>query len=647
MNMKIKGETPIVSRLKAEQTAQAIRARAQAEDRIKSRARNRARNQRRKAQREVTEARIKAEPRTEPEAEAEARADTLYYIGNNYGINRHIVNNIIKTEEETEPVGKAEALTNKDFITLYYSNVLILGKENPREKDPKDQLQENEIIKFLKHLNPLVRLNQRVKTPFNDLVRLSYSINEANTPQALKYLLTFKGKAERVTNTQTNEIGKIKPILSYNFIGYEPNKIIIYGEKTTIKAIEKRFNKLNSIENGYYDFIGEEDKKARIKRELKEEEETERKATIIRGTRAPKQRNNMLHQLTKGVKKDYFETADTEKKAELINRALFYEIKLHEFKAEVTAKVRGINNLKEEEKTVTKKLREAREPNKEFIEILEEVKEALRKADGRQGLINLEYDIKKSLKWLKNEKEYTIFKLYKLIEDSKLIEAEEEGKRLNEDLKDLEEANIILKANKPELTASIVRNNTEIEEIKAEIKEIKAESEKKRTALLNVLFSIKQIIEEKKAVKQSIEEELKEAEKGNEFKAQKKNKNKYSTQYGIQRGNGNPQTTHKRILNKIPLNDLRTIKTEEEKAIIGLRNLKYLAFMAELEIKAEKKAEETRKRKEREAKQAKLIEEDLIFYYGEKAVKENLKILLKEHEEDYKLNNLFVTANKL
>lgn len=579
MNVEIKGNNPIVSRLKAEQTAQAIKARAQAEDRIKSRARNRARNQRRKAQREATEARIKAEPRTEPEAEAEARADTLYYIGYNYGINRQIIAGIIQRAEtreapEPEKAPRVTPISNKTFLMLYYSKRLFIGGKEASQLLTGAEPQENDIIRHLRHLNPSAKVTERVKIKTADLKEVVFNSNGAQSPTAKDYLAQFrKGRGEPI-NPVNNELGVHKPILSYRNIGYDYDHIIVLGKPATVRGIAEEYQRRNTIENGYYNFIESEEHRGKRKHQTVK---GEIKTTRHERARSPEHIKALLNYCTKRGKRKAFKTKNSNKPNLSIIEALklveemqginqvVQGFKIFNFIAglkehyktakyltinseaiELKTEVQGLNGLTEEEKQAIKRA-ETRTSHRETGEEVKELFKIARSTDGRQSIKNIEHDIRAETKYLRGYKATELYYICSAVEEE-------------------------------------------------------ADKSKKETALLNVVEGYKDTAEAREERERGLNESLTEteAEADNRqtiFKANKKGKSLYSTKTGITARNRAPTAQESKYRRNSPyLKGLSSetlkqmVKNTEAEKKAKLNTLKAIQSLKEVEEEAEARA---------------------------------------------------------
>lgn len=670
MKLKIKSknpENPVLSILEAEATAREIREKAIA----KAERRQYRDNQRIKARREARE--TEEANRETPEPTADQVNDILYFIGNYNNINPRVITPVLRVEEEEEAeevtgTGTITKLTNKDFICLYYSNRLLIGRRNPREADPKDKLQEGEVLKYLRHLNPFVKMvdNGKATEPISNLYRIAYETDQANTPEAIRYLLSFKGEPTKATNTQTGQNGNRQAILSYNNIEYEPNEIIIIGKKASIQNIKNKFERLNNIKNSYYDFREEKEANQRIIREYKE------KDLIIkeyRGKANPVHRERMLNNIRGNTAQGrYYEEAETAEKAEMINKCLYYSFKTFTPQGQLKTTVTGLNNIREDEKEVTKKLRENR--NRSTAEIIQEIKETVRKVDGRQSIRNIEYDIKKDLKYLKLEKAGFLYWIKKTIEEetaTEEVDNEEQRKQdITEDKEELKQDNEEMKAeNDRKKYYKIARNKEEIKEINEELKRIAKAPKKKIKGLLYVLESYLQIAEDRERFKEELTAQLEEAQgkdNKNKFKAGKKRKNIYSNIYGIQRPNGNPQTTHRHRNNLKPLQIVKAEQeaekqAKEQKARREARNkapeFKEIVREAQAYIqyckgyKGGRMIREASRRNKRKRELRELMKQEVKASYGsilDKATERDIKQLINESLKFYEFKTAYEIA---
>lgn len=628
IKIKTENENKIIKAMKAEQTAQAHQKEAEAQARIKRHRQEAIRNTARKQAREEAIKEAEATPRPTNEQEVLGISFIKSYYGeapNEADKIRYIIGRQEAREtEKAQYTAKVSKLSQKSFICLYNSNRVIY-----EDKTLKPTTHKEDLIKFLRRKNPVIELtsNGKHKAKTNELRQVVFKTEEAKTPKALKYILSFKGEAEKATNTQTNELNKEKPILSYNNIGYEPNEIIIIGEKRQLKSIIRKFKQLNKVENQYYDFIKDEDKTSRRKTET--EEEAEIKTRTIRGNRTEKERKAFLEHLLKH--KEVILNKTYEEQVNYINYCLYYSYEVLEVKAPIKTKVRGLNRIRNDEKEALKKTTqtEAREETRKEARYLinlfkEEEEEAERiaeaeatnlinialKQDKRQSIKNIEYEIRKK----------SIIRLYNTAELNEIVEeiknkAQPRTKGENKALMAL--LNVLngfkntvhIKTEAEEKTEYLrTRTPTELYFIIKELEE-EAEATEKTKALIRVLEAIKERKEEEEAIKQTIEEEEKEKEKQHEFKANKKNKNRYNTKIGLTTPNRKPTAKEERFkrnnenLKGLSIEKLEEIrgKTETEKKI-KLNVLRHLISLKEVEEEAEERKRE-REAEEEETKE--------------------------------------------
>ena len=577
--MKFKGNNPILSILEAEQTARAIRAQAQAEERTSRRARARARNQRRKAQREATEARAEATPRAEAGAEAEARAETLYYIGNRYGVHRQTIATILENARSREAPEPEEAqsikpISNKSFLMLYYSKRLFIGGKEASQLLRGAEPEDNEILQHLRHLNPTAKITEKVKIKTADLKEVVFNSNGAKSPTAQKYIAQFRKGRGEPTNPVKNELGGYKPVLSYRNIGYDYDRIIIIGKPATVKGIAEEYKRRETIKNGYYDFIESEENKGKRKHQTTSGE--------IRKTRRTRARNKkhaqaMFNYYTRNGKRPLFklkhpgnryltiaEALKVAMKNKGINQVVeamkvFNRIteimeacKTHIYYTAETEAVRlktevqGLNGLTETEKEAIKRA-ETRGSHRETAEEVQELFRIAKATDGRQKIKNIEYDIRAETKYLRS---YGATELYYIF--------------------------------------------SEVEE--------QADKTKKETALLNVIGGYKDTAEARedreRGLKESITETEAEADnRQTVFKANKKGKSIYSTKAGITARNRSPTAQEYKFRRNNP--QLKGLSSETIKEMIEnteaekkakLNTLKSIQSIREAEEEAEARA---------------------------------------------------------
>ena len=185
--------------------------------------------------------------------------------------------------------------------------------------------------------------------------------------------------------------------------------------------------------------------------------------------------------------------------------------------------VTGLNNIRNDEKEALKAIHRTGDRT-EFNEIIKDICEAVKEADGRQSLLNIEYDIRRDLKYLKAETSNSLYWIIQAVEaisnQDKSTEAE------NEQLKEAE---------------AELRADKENEELQKNYEKIAGAIRKKQTALLNVLKSFKARAEQRETLQEEVGDQEEEAGSRSQFKAGKTGKNKYSNRYGITRPNRNPQ----------------------------------------------------------------------------------------------------------
>lgn len=561
------GEQPLIKAITRKETAQYMKAQAEAD------------KARREARRRSREAREKAEANT-------PRTNPLKYISQ---------------YEEEEEAQRIKPLSNKSIITLYNSKRLIY---NGQILIP-NVYNERVLIDYLKPKNPtaILRSNGEKTEPTKNLKQLILSMKEAQTPKAKKFLLEVKGGVEKAENTVKTQTGKEAPILSYNNIGYEPNEFIFVGIEEDLKGLLSKFKSLNKQTDNFYNFFKADPSPRELKRQItkaekqnketktlkrllkKAEEEqenpkerrrttttkTETTTRTIRGNRQRKQSQLMKRQLI--LSKDFITSQPIEEQFKIVNKALFYEIKLKEVKTETKTETIGLNEITDTEKEAIKKAH--RKPQKfETQAIANDLLKIAHKTDGRQKQFNIEYDLRNNpqIKAIKTETSNNIYFI--------INEVEEQANR----------------------------------ETKA-----KATS-KKEKALLKVLNGYKQTAELQEELQESIEEQLKEAETQHESKHSKKGKNKYNTKIGLTKPNRKP--THQETKYKNNNKELRNThpnklfimmnKTEEEKKAKknSLQSIRLLNEVKQEKTSRNRKAT-ARENNTRELKRIRAIKEEV------------------------------------
>lgn len=660
------GQAPIIEAIRRGETEQYKKAQAEARE---------ARNRHIKAVRVQTANLYEATPRPEPTPEEQTetvRQKVLFNGGEPTATATDFIKYLIFNEAEAEAETEAEnrkkhtgvikPLSDKSFICLYNSKRLIY---NGKLLNPKTH-REDIILLFLKRKRPQVELtsNGRIKRELKQLKQLTLKTDQAKTKQALKYILSFTGKADKATNTQVNELGKEKPILSYNNIGYEPNEIIIIAETPVLKSIQRKYNKLNKENHE------QTEKQAEKQNQRKHEQETQ-EVTMIRKERPKREKEAFLNNLIKNA--EYWNEQPIERKAELINNCLFVNQYLYEFKAETPTENREQTNLrglrrdeKEAIKQKDKRRNEAEEEAKAIIKAIteaeaeakqgteEEVKELIIQAlkeDGRKSILNIEYSIRKTSLL----RVYPTAKLRTLREEIR-EKAEPKGKGQEKKITAL--LNVI---------TSYINTVHRKEEIKQEVEYLKTrtanelfyiiraleeQTETEITAqAIDILKEMKEERERETEIKETIEEQENTENKAIQFKANKRSKSKYKTNVGLTRPNGNPQTTHRRTNNLKPLQiakrEVQREKQEkrqqqeanERNKPTNLKQIQYGIFWKQQREAGTPTADRIKEQAKQRNRIKKQEEEVIKSFYGERTPQE-ARILIADHKPD----NMFKTA---
>ncbi|MBQ4178648.1 MAG: hypothetical protein II598_02765 [Elusimicrobia bacterium] len=565
------GQAPIIEAIRRGETEQYKREQAEARE---------ARNRHIKAIRIQTANLYEATPRPNPTEEQATEAIQAITGGEPTATATDFIKYLIFNKAEAEAEQEAQAgnqsrkrtgtirpLSDKSFICLYNSKRLVYNGKTLRPKTHREDI----ILLFLKRKRPQVELtsNGRIKRELNQLRQLTFKTSEARTRQALKYILSFTGKADKATNTQVNELGKEKPVLSYNNIGYEPNEVIIIAEAPTLRSIKRQYEKLNKENHEQTEKQAE--KQNQRKQEQEEEQEHEIKA--IMKERPKREQEVFLNNLIKNS--EYWEEQPIERKAELINRCLYFVQYLYKFQAGTQAENREQSRLRglkrDEKEAIRQKNRRRNEAETEAKAILEAIAEAEQEAqagtqeeakelitqalreDGRKSILNIEYSIRKT-------------SLLRVYPTARLRTLREEVREQAEPTGKGEQKKITALLN---VITSYINTIHRKEEIRQEVEYLKTrtanelfyiiraleeQEDTKRTAqAIEILTEMKEKREQQQEVTETIEEQENKENKAIQFKANKKSKSKYKTNTGLTRPNGNPQTTHRRTRNLKPL----------------------------------------------------------------------------------------------
>lgn len=573
--LKIKGNeaNPIIKAMKAEQTAQAIQAEAEQKTRIKTHFLREVRNEARRQARREAEKTAQAIGRG-TETQETPLIIISEAIGNPTPNTADRIQYLIKYEEEKEPKKTAKPLSNKSFIVLYNSKRIIYNGERLNKETHEERI----IINYLKTQNPFILLTENGEEAerTNQLKQVSYNLyRDIKTPQAKKYLLSFRGEAEKAGNHKQRGNGTHRPIISYTNIGYEPNEIILIGREADINQIIRIITSKNKPHNQFYNFINKlvkdprstpkkpkfnrvKDTNPKQRRKTETVETTTKTRRVVR-ERGERQKTQMLKNLRRN--KEYIE-ANKEKQASLINYCLYHTQTIREIDTKTKTQTIGLNNITEHEKKALKQIQSRRNTNTQ--ETAEELLKIAEATDGRQTIKNIEYDLKTNplIKGLKSEKSSTLY---------------------------------------------FIMQRTEEEE-----------KTKKTTALNNVLLSYMLLAELREETQESIEEQQKEADKRQEtFKGDKKSKNKYNTKIGLQKPNRRPTAQEEKqtrknqhITNPQVLAEIREETEENKKAKrTALLHLQLINEVQE-EKTAENRKEEARKHNTRELNKIRKIKEE-------------------------------------
>ena len=673
MKFLIRGnpQDPVIKAMKAEETAQALKAQEQAQARLTRHLRQAIRNEARRQAREQAEAEAEATPRP-----TEQQATSLKFIKAYYGgeaPNEADLINYIRKQAERPKAEYYEAVRpigSKSLYVLCINGLLFRKGQNgqflPVEATThKEQAVLKGVRRFKEDLFVKVRKGQYLK--LTEAKQTVLTTGQARTPRAAKFINTTKGSPERPENNLKNQIGKTRPILSYFNIGYEENEAIYIGEEQEVKNIIAEYKSRNNPTGQYYDFIEDKADKTSRSRTTTTEEARPVFRTIKYENRKEQEVNSFISLYS--MFREEIAEKPTQEQFDLINTALFKKVEVLEVKTKFKTERRGINNLTETEKEAINKTGTGGEARKETEARAKELLEIAEAQDGRQTIFNIEYDLRTEAE-VKALRAETSTVLYFLIQE--------------------------------------VEEQAELIEIKAKGKVIGHKHTKKATALLNTLKGLKDTAERREEIQESIEEQQAEADRRSTNKANKKGKNRYNTKTGIQAPNRKPtgqemkiRKTLKHLIEKgsqkareqaerteenkkLKLkvlssiqsinevqeereareraeaeagrearekaeaeaqriareNNTREIKalrklkepTEEEKAQIVFRNQDLYYLMYQIE----ERAEQGRRRTERKNLKEQAMKDYLKFYYGEKQAEEEAKTLIKDHQQDFK-----------
>lgn len=309
--------------------------------------------ERRKARREKREQKIK-EARRKAEAEAE-------------------------TPRQRKEL-KINTVSNKAFLALYYDKRLFIGTKEVKEASEfvkGKNIQDNEVLTYLRHLNPLVKLNSTAFIRLNKIRELVIGSNCQNSPLAREYIRKFKGGRGELINPLTNEIGKEKAVLSFRNIGYDFDRVIILGYPPILEEIRREYKTVETVNNGFYMF--ETDKTPIIGLNCLRKDEKQ----ALKSIKAEKENKE-----TKEEAKELLKASEVEENIEYetnylrfySSKELFYLIKEVEKEAEETEHhkrlLKILNAIKEK--------REAKEERERGIK--ESLTDLMEEAENRQTL---------------------------------------------------------------------------------------------------------------------------------------------------------------------------------------------------------------------------------------------------------------------
>ena len=626
----IKGnpQNELVQAIKAEETAQAIKAEAEAQARKTAHRRREARNRRTKQAREIREAEEEAaRPNT-------AAQYLIFNIANGEDRRRFIeAEHEERTARKGEQAGKITELNNNTFIMLFYSDRLKIGEKNPhtREATRTGELIEDEAqIIGLRLFEPITRVifkkgQKLISRPIGSLKQVRLTTDQAKTPQAKKYLNRHRGNPTTPTDNQTGAANQHN-LISYNPVSHEDNNIIVIGTAQALKAFLRNLAVKNDPTSQYYDFIGEEeDKTSRIKRTAPQEA----KLKLIGGNRSNKHRRHLLEEF-KAELTEAAETGETDTLYKFLNHCLYWSYKTPS--KPVLTQVRGINNLKNDEKDYLKGRRERnhfltvkRQENTDTAAALLEEATA---TDGRQTAANIEHDLRNSLRsYLTAKTSIELYYLIKEVEESR--KAPTAPKETNED------------GSRRELTPKEKKQRTQ---------------HKKETALLNVLKSFKSTAEINEEEKDGLTEFLTDtaAQERNRPNRNKKQKNQYSNIYGVLTPNKNPLFMRKILFKSQERQAKETEKAKQEvkaeREAQRKQEPKAATFkeLVQYVLNHDHTPQQNRYKKLLETAHIRhRIEEEtkdyLKSFYSEKQVNKQFRLLKADHRKDF----LFTPANEL
>lgn len=408
------------------------------------------------------------------------------------------------------------ALRQKDIVSLYYSGKLgqmvkikvpdkvefyttPKGEIKERKikggiyhefrplKDSSEDAPENEIIpgikSFLENLPGKLVVQIRDKTfPLEKFERKSFSLND-RSKEEVSFLLNLKGDPISLLpcsyyeepENDWEESWKELQALSYNYIDYEKNHVVVIASKMTLSHIERKLEKLHKE---YYFFKNEEGQWAYGLRGLSKYEES----------------------YEKKYKKEYTPIEIGEEKFRMKSNSDFDTSEVDE-----------------------------------LLECLQEIDGCLEDLDGRQSIRNMEYDIRNhpGIKYIFSKNSNELYFLKTALEDVKPFGAE------------------VLTEEEDVLLTQVMNWR-----IKRHF------SQKKITALLNVITGLHLRYEEEEDFGKYLSDELDEMEKvehERDSKHYKKHRNYYSQTEGILAPNGTPET-HKRRSNPPSMETIRLLR---------------------------------------------------------------------------------------
>lgn len=162
--------------------------------------------------------------------------------------------------------GKLKA---RDLMVLHQSAKLFMkvGEEADKRGNNrpifKTTLELNGMDKFFEFYKDnkdeiLVDIPNFGKRPLRHIRRISLEYGMSTNKLADGLITKYKGNRERFSSIKIwNEFEHeydVPGALSYNYVDYSVNGIVIVGVKGEIRSVQESFEKLNSVENGYYQF---------------------------------------------------------------------------------------------------------------------------------------------------------------------------------------------------------------------------------------------------------------------------------------------------------------------------------------------------------------------------------------------------------